>query len=63
MGAVLGTEKGVCVCDLLRQLCQLTPLTPNIRFGFTAFNPKPCDLFVGATRCEKLESPHRPVGI
>ena len=30
------------MCCLPWKLCQLTPLNPNIRFGFTAFKPKPC---------------------
>jgi hypothetical protein len=34
-----GEEREVCV--LLGQLCQLPLLTPNRRFGFTAFKPKP----------------------
>ena len=32
----------VCVCPTW-QLCQLTPLTLNIRSGFTTFKPTPCD--------------------
>jgi len=36
------------VCCLPWKLCQLTPLNPNIRFGFTAFKPKPCGAVKGS---------------